>query len=81
MRFPTEEELQELRRKYPAGTRVELLTAIDDPYEKRLAPGCLGTIQFVDDAANLHTKWDCGSSLSLINGVDHFRIVEEERHA
>ncbi len=29
----------------------------------------------VDDAMNIHVRWDNGSSLSLIDGVDDFWIV------
>ena len=75
MSLPTHETVESLRRQYPAGTRVELLAPIDDPYEKRLTVGCRGTIEFVDDAANIHTRWDCGSGLSLIIGVDQFRVI------
>ena len=78
MSLPTHETVESLRRQYPAGTRVELLAPIDDPYEKRLTVGCRGTIEFVDDAANIHTRWDCGSGLSLIIGVDQFRVVSEK---
>ncbi len=78
MSLPTHETVKSLRQQYPAGTRVELLAPINDPFEKRLQPGCHGTIEFVDDAANLHTRWDCGSGLSLLYGVDQFRMVSEK---
>ena len=31
---------------------------------KKLSPGDLGTVQFVDDAGQIHVSWDCGHSLA-----------------
>ena len=47
---------------------------MDDPYTK-LKPGDRATVLGVDDAGNILCKWDNGSSLSLIYGVDEFRII------
>ena len=33
------------------------------------------TVQFVDDAGNIIMRWDNGSGLSLIEGVDRFEKV------
>lgn len=66
------DKVQELRRMYPAGTRIKLVE-MDDVQ----APpaGTLGTVQFVDDAGNIIMRWDNGSGLSLIEGVDRFEKV------
>ena len=74
MRFPSKAQLAALRERYPRGTRVELL-AMDDPQ----APptGAMGEILGVDDAGQLLVRWETGSSLSLIPGVDSFRIAEK----
>ena len=56
------------------GTRVELV-CMDDPYT-RLKPGDRGTVDFVDDTATVHVKWDCGSGLGVAYGVDKIRILE-----
>ena len=74
MRFPSKAQLAALRERYPRGTRVELL-AMDDPQ----APptGAMGEILGVDDAGQLLVRWATGSSLSLIPGVDSFRIAEK----
>lgn len=45
--FPSKEAVERLRREYPAGTRVELIT-MDDPYSK-LKPGDRGFVIAVDD--------------------------------
>ena len=73
MRFPSREQIAALRERYPRGTRVELL-GMDDPQ----APptGTMGEILGVDDAGQLLVRWETGSSLSLIPGVDSFRIVQ-----
>ena len=68
-----------LRNMYPPGCRVELEDMEADPYVK-LSTGDLGTVQFVDDAGQIHVSWDCGHSLAMVFGVDHCRcIMREER--
>ena len=75
MRFPSRETVECLRRQYPAGTRVELLS-MDDPQ----APpeGTRGTVLAVDDIGSLIVAWDNGSSLNVAYGVDKVRILREE---
>ena len=52
------------------------LEKMDDPYTS-LKAGNRGTVDFVDDAGQIHMKWETGSSLAIIPGVDVFRIVSE----
>ena len=74
MRFPSREQIAALRGQYPRGTKVELL-CMDDPQ----APptGTMGEVLGIDDAGQLLVRWETGSSLSLIPGVDSFRIVQK----
>ena len=74
MHFLSREQIAALQRQYPRGTKVELL-AMDDPQ----APptGTRGEVMGVDDAGQLLVRWATGSSLSLIPGVDSFRIVQK----
>ena len=74
MKFPSREQIAALRERYPHGTRVELLS-MDDPQ----APptGTRGEVMGVDDAGQLLVQWETGSSLSLIPGIDSFRIVQK----
>jgi hypothetical protein len=65
---------KELLEKMYKGKRIELIS-IQDEYTD-LKPGDQGTCDFVDDAENIHMKWDNGSTLSLIQGVDEFKIVD-----
>lgn len=66
-----------LRNMYPPGCRVVLENMEEDPYVK-LNPGDLGTVDFVDDAGQIHVSWDRGHSLAMVFGVDHCRCVMRE---
>ena len=68
-----------IREQYPPGTRLMLLR-MDDPYAP-IPPGTRGTVQVVDDQAQIHTKWDNGSSLAIIPGEDSFRKLTEAKIA
>ena len=72
MRFPNKQEVERVRRMYPAGTRVELVS-MDDPQ----APpaGTLGTVLGVDDTGSLLMRWDNGSGLNVIWRQDVVRKV------
>ena len=72
MKFPSKEIVNDLRKKYPKGTRIELIK-MDDVY----APpsGTQGTVKGVDDAGSVMVSWDNGSSLSLIYGEDLFKKI------
>lgn len=63
-----------LRERYPVGLRVELVS-MDDPYNTKLTPGCKGTVMGVDDIGTIHVRWDCGSSLGVVYGVDVVRAI------
>lgn len=67
------ETLEMLRKEYPEGTKVELIS-LDDPY-KHIPMGTVGTVNYVDDAGNLHTSWEGYGSLSLIYGVDEWKKI------
>jgi len=70
-------QLKQLREEYPIGTRVELIH-MDDPYNKKLVPGCRGTVRWVDDWGTIHVNWDCGSSLGVVYSEDSCRKVADE---
>ena len=72
MRFPSKSEVERIRRMYPAGTRVELVS-MDDPQ----APpaGTKGTVIGVDDTGSLLMRWDNGSGLNVIWQQDVVRKV------
>lgn len=78
MNFPTREQVEAVRRRYPKGLRVELIFLGDDPYSK-LKPGNRGTVNHVDDTGTVFVSWDCGSGLGMVYGVDHIRALEGEQ--
>ena len=69
-------QLQQLREEFPVGTRVELVS-MNDPYNKKLIPGCKGTVRWVDDWGTIHVSWDCGSRLGVVYGEDACKKVLE----
>lgn len=73
MRFPSKEIVEQVRRQYPVGTRVELLH-MDDVQAPPI--GTKGTVTGVDDTGSLMVDWDTGSGLNVIYGVDRVRKVE-----
>ena len=74
MRFPNKEQIELLRKKYPTGTRVELLQMEDVQAPPR---GTKGTVYGVDDTGSLMVRWDNGSGLNVIYGVDSCRVVQK----
>jgi predicted RNA-binding Zn-ribbon protein involved in translation (DUF1610 family) len=73
--YISKEKLNALLEKYKSGMRVELIQ-MDDPYTK-MKPGDKGTVTGVDDIGSLLINWDCGSSLSVLYGIDFCRIINE----
>ena len=73
MQFPNERQLQTLRERYPAGTRIRLIRMADDIAP--VPPGTTETVAIIDDAGNIHMKWDNGRSLALIEGADEFEVI------
>ena len=77
--FPTRKEVEQLRERYPKGTRIHL-HSMQDPYAK-VPSGTKGTVIGVDDAGHIMMHWDSGSTLSLIPGVDSFSKVSAPEKA
>ena len=71
--FPSRETVERLRREYPKGTRVELIS-MNDPYTK-LKPGDTGVIEHIDDVGTVFCRWSNGSGLGVLIGVDEIRII------
>ncbi len=70
----SKERLSDLRRKYPAGARVKLLS-MDDVQ----APpaGTKGLVWGVDDIGSIIVRWDNGSSLNVVYGIDSCKVISE----
>ena len=70
----TQQEIQQIKEKYVAGTKIELIKMYD-----LLAPveaGTKGIVERVDDIGNLSIDWENGRTLSLVVGVDEFKVLE-----
>ena len=74
MKFPSKEIIEQLRREFPAGTRVELLR-MDDAQAPPV--GTQGTVLGVDDAGSLLMVWDNGSGLNVVYGEDVVRKISD----
>lgn len=72
MKFPSREIGEEIRKRYPKGSRV-VLVFMDDTQAPPV--GTLGTILGVDDIGSLMVEWDNGSHLNVIYGEDKVRII------
>ena len=66
-----------LKAKYPADTRIELIQMGDDP--RPIPPGTKGRVIHVDDIGTVHCAFDNGRQLGLIPGEDSFRVIERSR--
>lgn len=64
--------LKQIKSSYPEGTRVKLIQ-MEDPYP--VPVGTLGTVVGVDDIGSLLVKWDNGSQLNVLFGVDSVQKV------
>ena len=72
MRVISKETLQALRERFPKGTRVELVQ-MDDPQAPPI--GTKGTVEGIDDIGSIMVRWDNGSGLNVVYGIDVCRKV------
>ena len=68
----TAKEIAEIRLSYSPDTRIELIH-MDDKWA--VPSGTRGTVDHVDDAGQIHMKWDNGRTLSLCSDADAFRTL------
>ena len=73
MKFPNKSYLAQLRKQYPIGTKIQLISMRDEKYP--ILPGTIGEVTHIDDLGSIHMKWQNGSSLAIIPEVDSFRVV------
>lgn len=69
-------QAESIKRNYPIGTRL-ILISMDDPFSP-VESGTRGTVSHVDDAGQIHMRWDNGRTLALIVGVDNFRRLSPD---
>lgn len=76
MNIPSSNEVERIRRQYPAGTRICCDSMTNDP--RPVPSGTMGTVIGVDDMCSIMMKWDNGQGLSIIPGVDSFHVISQE---
>ena len=78
MMFLDEEIVNDIKERYPEGTRIVLDYMGEDPHP--IEPGTRGTVRHVDDIGTVHCDFDNGRRLGLVPGEDSFhRIKEKDR--
>lgn len=55
MNYLNKDYIEHLRRKYPPGTQLQL-SCMED--EMAVPPGSIGTVDFIDDAGQIHMNWE-----------------------
>ena len=65
--------LEARRERYKPGTRIEIVR-LEDPLTS-LKPGDRGWTEFIDDTGTVFAKFDDGTSLGCLYGVDEIRKV------
>ena len=66
--------IDEIKRLYPIGTRVELVK-MDDVQAPPI--GTKGTVKGVDDIGSLLIDWDNGCGLNVVYGEDVIRKISD----
>lgn len=66
-------DIDTLRKMYPAGTRIKLISMNDT---QAPSSGTKGTVIGVDDIGSILVNWDNGSSLNVVYGEDKIEIIE-----
>ncbi|NCD07606.1 MAG: DUF4314 domain-containing protein [Spirochaetia bacterium] len=69
----TKNQLENLRKQYPIGCVVKLISMDDSFAPKR---GTLGKVFYIDDTGTIHVNWDNGSTLGILFGVDKIERIE-----
>lgn len=57
-------KIEQIKKMYPEGTKIKL-NYMKDNYNP-VPNGTLGVVDHVDDAGQIHVKWENGSSLALL---------------
>lgn len=69
-------QTKEYKEQYPPGTRI-VLNHMNDP-KHPVPDGMRGTVDHVDDGANIHMHWDNGRTLALCPEDSFRKLTEEE---
>lgn len=70
-----DKEIKRIKERYPKGTRIRL-EHMNDPFHP-VPDGMTGIVEHVDDAGQIHMKWDNGQSLAIVPEEDVFSVVNK----
>lgn len=73
--YITEEQLHNLRKRFPEGTLVELVKMDDIQAPPK---GTKGRVIKIDDTGTIFCSWESGGSLGVVFGVDEVRILRND---
>ena len=73
--FLDEEIVNDIKERYPEGTRIVLDYMGEDPHP--IEPGTRGTVRHVNDIGTVHVDFDNGRRLGLVPGEDSFHKPKE----
>lgn len=73
---PTQEEIEKIKNTYKQGSKIYMIKMFDlfSP-----SPKTIGTVTGVDGAGHIMMNWENGSTLSLVLGVDQFKVLSVPR--
>ena len=69
--FPSREEVERIRKMYPIGTRVAIVS-MADPFTN-MPEGTTGVVTSVDDTGTVFADWSNSSCLGAVYGEDIIR--------
>ncbi len=75
MFFPPKEVVDRIKREYPKGTKVKLVS-MNDPY-RDMPPGLTGVVEYVNDCGTIFPAWSNGSHLGIVYYEDHVVKISE----
>jgi hypothetical protein len=70
----TRREVDEIKREYPPGTRIEIIQGHTP--SSPIQPGEKGTVRFVDRMGTIHVVLDQGRRLGVVFPEDQIRKLE-----
>jgi hypothetical protein len=76
MAFPDKETIERVRKQYPVGSVVEIVS-MSDPY-RDMPSGTMGVVTAVDDTGTVFADWTNRSGLGAVYGEDVIRKVERK---
>ena len=74
--FPTREQVNRIKERYPIGTVIELTEMMTDAHNP-IPKGMRGEVINIDDIGTLHMKWKNGSGLGVVVGEDSFKVISK----